>query len=266
MSESQSDSIVLREDHGSVSVITLNEPARMNPFGDAMRERLAAALVDLMSDPSVRVIILTGNGGNFSAGADVRQMQSAGDRPDPQRSRQRLAVLQGIVRQITTGPKPVIAAVEGVAFGAGLSTAIACDYVIVGEGARLGAAFGKIGLAPDCGLLWSLPQRIGLSRSRDLIFTGRPMDASSAADIGMADFLVPTGLALTQALAKAREYLDTAPLSIAATKAALAELPSDLEQAFKIELHQQPLLSSTVDHAEARVAFMAKRKPVFIGR
>lgn len=266
MSENLTDDIVLREDHGPVSIITLNEPARLNPFGDRMRERLGTELAELMSDSAVRVIILTGKGGNFSAGADVRQMQTSDDRPDPQRSRQRLAMLQAIVRQIITGPKPVIAAIEGVAFGAGLSTAVACDYVIVGEGARLGAAFGKIGLAPDCGLLWSLPQRIGLSRTRDLIFTGRPMDAKTATDIGLADLCVPNGQTLTQAMDKASQYLDTAPLSIAATKAALAELPGNLEQALKIELHQQPLLSSTVDHAEARSAFLAKRKPVFIGR
>jgi len=260
-----SDDVILREDRGPVAVLTLNEPARMNPFSDALREGLLNQLAAVMADAAVRVLILTGAGGQFSAGADVRQMRAA-DGPDPLRSRRRLAVLQNIVRQIATGPKPVIAAVEGVAFGAGLSVVAACDHVVAAEGARFGAAFGKIGLAPDCGILWSLPPRLGLSQTRDLIFTGRSLDADEAHRLGLADALAEKGGALAAALAKAESYLDTAPLSIAATKAALAELPGGLEQVLALELHQQPLLSGTADHVEARNAFMEKRKPVFQGK
>lgn len=266
MNEARHTAPVLREDRGPISIVTLNDPARLNPMGDRMREQLGSLITEVMSDPGIRVIVLTGAGGNFSAGADVREMQAPGTPPNATRSRQRLALLQIVVRQLIGGPKPVIGAVEGAAFGAGLSLAAACDHLIVAEGARFGAAFGKIGLAPDCGLLWTLPQRIGQSRTRDLIFTGRAVDAVTAAQIGLADLCVPAGQALETALEKAAEYLGTAPLTIAATKTALAELPGDLEQALRIELHQQPLLSGSADHAEARAAFMAKRKPEFIGR
>lgn len=260
-----SSELILREDRGAVTVLTLNEPARMNPFSDDMRAGLLAVLDAVMADNRLRVLVLTGAGGQFSAGADVRQMKTA-EGPDPLRSRRRLAVLQGIVRHIATGPKPVIAAVEGVAFGAGLSAAAACDWVVAAEGARFGAAFGKIGLAPDCGLLWSLPQRIGMTRTKDMIFTGQPLEAGAAHRAGLADEVVAQGAALAAALAKAESYLGTAPLSIAATKAALAELPGGLEQALALELHQQPLLSATADHAEARNAFLEKRKPLFQGK
>lgn len=259
------DDILLREDRGPITILTLNEPSRMNPFSDDMRNRLLALLDAVMAEAAVRVLVLTGAGGHFSAGADVRQMKGAGG-ADPLRSRRRLGVLQNIVRHVATGPKPVIAAVEGVAFGAGLSVTAACDWVVAAEGARFGAAFGKIGLAPDCGLLWSLPQRIGISRTRDMIFTGQPMDAAGALAAGLADHLAPQGEALSAALGKAEAYLATAPLSIAATKVALAALPGGLEEALALELHQQPLLSSTADHFEARSAFLEKRKPVFQGK
>lgn len=259
------EDLVLREHRGSFVILTMNEPARMNPFSDRLREQLSDALAEVMADSSARVVIVTGAGGQFCVGADVRELAKSGG-PDPLRSRRRLGVLQNVIRQVATGPLPVIAAVEGAAFGAGLSLAAACDHVIVAEGARFGGAFGKIGLAPDCGILWSLPQRIGLSRTRDLIFTGQQLDAASAHRIGLADALVGKGEALAAALAKAETYLGTAPLSIAATKVAVAQLPGGLEETMAIELHQQPLLSGTADHAEARTAFMEKRPPVFRGR
>ena len=249
----------------SVASITLNEPERMNPFSDGMRAQVLDALLTLMADNAVRVIVLTGAGGQFSAGADVRQMR-IGDAPDPQRSRRRLKPLHDIVRAIANGPKPVVCAIEGVAFGAGLSIALSCDYIIAGEGARMGAAFGKIGLAPDCGLLWSMPQRIGVTRTKDLIFTGHRLKSAEALKIGLVDENVEKGRALDRAFEKAKEYLSVAPLSIAATKAAFAEMPGDLEAALAIETHQQPMLSGSADHTEATKAFLEKRAPVFTGR
>ena len=256
---------VLYEDCGPIRILTMNEPERMNPIGDGLRHQLLAALTEAGSDPVVRAIVLTGAGGQFSAGADVRQMQAATG-PDPLRSKRRMKILHDVIRALAAGPKPVVAATEGAAYGAGLSVLCACDWVVAAEGARFGAAFGRIGLAADCGILWSLPARVGAIRTRDLVLTGRTLRAPEAVELGLADERVPPGRALERALAKATEYLDTAPLSIAAVKAAMAEMPGDLERVLAIETHQQPMMSMTDDHREARVAFAEKRKPVFTGR
>ena len=251
----------LRED---VAILTLDEPDRLNPLSDDMRAGLLAALEAAIADQAVRTIIITGAGGNFTAGADIRQLGLPGG-PDPARSRRRLLPLHRAIELIASGPKPVIVAVEGAAFGAGLSIAAASDYLIASETARFGAAFGKIGLTADCGLVWSLPQRIGRTLARDLMFTGRPVKAPEALAIGIADQLVPEGSALETALAKAAEYRSVAPLSIAAIKHALAQGPAPLSDALALELQQQPMLSMTRDHQEGIAAFKEKRAPKFTG-
>lgn len=260
-----SATLVLVERRGPTSIITFNDPQRLNPLSDTMRFQAIAALEAEMADDAIRVVILTGAGGKFSAGADIRQMQG-GQGPDPARSKRRLEPLHRLVRLVVGGPKPVIAAVEGLAFGAGLSLAAACDFVISGGDARFGAAFGKIGLTADCGLLWSLPQRIGLARAKDMMLTGKPLLAPAALEVGLVDRVVAPGQALEAAIGKASDYLDTAPLSIAAIKAGLAQGPTDIETFLRIELDQQPMLSMTADHSEGRLAFVEKRKPRFVGR
>lgn len=256
---------VSRRRHEDAAVVTLDQPDRLNPLSDAMRAGLLAALEAAIADDGVRAIILTGAGGNFTAGADIRQMQGD-DGPDPVRARRRLIVLQRCVELIAAGPKPVVAALEGAVFGAGLAMAAACDFVIAGEGVKLGAAFGKIGLTADCGLAWSLPQRVGRTLARDLMFTGRVLKAQEAQALGIADRLVPAGGALDAALAKAAEYRSVAPLAIAAMKTALAQGPGPLADTLALELQQQPMLLMTRDHLEGTAAFFEKRVPVFIGR
>lgn len=256
---------VLRQDHGPVSVLTLNAPERLNPLSDQLREALAQQLDRAMQEAAVRVIVLTGAGGNFSAGADIRQMPS-GPGQDPDRIRQRIGWLHQAARTIIGGPRPVIAAVEGAAFGAGLALAAACDLVVAGATARFGAAFGRIGLMPDTGLLWSLPRRIGLQRSRDLVLRSRSLRAAEAEAIGLVDVTTEPGMALERALAVAQDYLLAAPQTIAVTKAALAGPGLTLEDAFDLELREQPRLLASSDHLEARTAFLEKRAPVFTDR
>jgi len=262
--QSAPSDIVAAETYGDVRVLTLNEAERLNPLSDDMRAAILAALEAATADPTVRTIVLTGAGGNFTAGADIRQLNpSAG--PDPSRYRRRLTPLHRAIEMIAGGPKPVIAAVEGAAFGAGLSIAAACDFVIAGESARFGAAFGKIGLTADCGLVWSLPQRVGRTLARDIMFTGRSVTADEAHRIGVVDMLVPAGEALSAAIAKAAHYRVIAPLSIAAMKAAFAQGPAPLSQVLALEAQQQPMLSMTRDHVEGIAAFQEKRAPIFTG-
>lgn len=257
------DGTIGRRQDGAVVVLTLEAPARLNALSPGMRLVLAERLREANADAGVRSIVLTGAGKAFSAGGDVRQMS---ERPDPGVARQRLDVLHDVIRQILAGPKPVVAAVEGVAYGAGLSIAAACDHVVAGQGSRFSAAFGRLGLVADCGLFWTLPQRTGLGTTRDLLMTGRPFDAQEARQMGVVDALVPAGAALERAMAKAREYESIAPLAIAATKSALARRPASLEDALQLEADLQAFLRSTQDHAQACDAFLAKRPMVFQGR
>jgi Enoyl-CoA hydratase/carnithine racemase len=262
--QSTPSDIVTSSVQENVCVLTLNDADRLNPLSDDMRAAFLTAMEAAMADPGIRAIILTGAGGNFTAGADIRQLVLPSG-PDPARYRRRLVPLHRAIEIIAGGPKPVIAAVEGAAFGAGLSIAAACDFVVAGNGARFGAAFGKIGLTADCGLTWSLPQRVGRTLARDIMFTGRPVKAEEAHRIGIVDMLVPAGDALSHAIAKVAEYRGVAPLSIAAMKSAFVSGPGSLSDALALEIQQQPMLSMTRDHAEGVAAFQDKRPAMFTG-
>lgn len=246
-----------------VAVLTLNAPARRNALSPAMRAALRDALQSAIDDRTVRAIVLTGAGGNFSAGGDIRHMSESSD---PQTARQRLEILHDCVRLIVNGPKPVVAAVEGFAFGAGFSLACACDQLVAASGASFSAAFGRIGLVADCGLFWSLPQRAGLGVARDLLLSGRRIDAAQAQRAGIVDTVAADGAALQAALAKAQEYLGVAPLALAATKSALARRPASLEEALAIEADLQAPLRMSEDHRLATRAFLEKRPAQFSGR
>jgi enoyl-CoA hydratase/carnithine racemase len=262
---SEQTSRVRYEKIEDVAVLTLNDPEKLNPISDEMRAGILAGLEDAMSDNTVRAVVLTGAGGNFTSGADIRQLGLGGP-ADPFRSRRRLAPLHRTIELIAGGPKPVIGAVEGAAFGAGLSFAVACDFLIISETARFGAAFGKIGLTADSGLMWSLPQRVGRTLARDLMFTARPIKADEALAIGLADHKVEAGGALAAALAKASEYRVVAPLVIAAMKSAFVAGPSSLADVLALERQQQPMMSMSEDHAEGIAAFREKRAAKFLGR
>lgn len=254
---------VLLERHGAVAVLTLQAPGRRNALSPFLRLRLRERLRAACDDPEVRAIVLTGAQGTFSAGGDIRQM---GERPDPVIARQRLEVLHDTVRLLLAGPKPVVAAVEGHAFGAGFSLAAACDHVVAGEGASFCASFSRIGLVADCGLFWTLPQRVGLGCARDLLLSAHVVDAAEAKSVGIVDSLVATGDALNAALQKAQGYLALAPLALAATKSALARRPPSLDDALAMEADLQAALRVSSDHQRACEAFLAKRPAVFEGR
>lgn len=247
---------------GRTRILTLAAPHRRNAISVEMRVELLAALTEAHHDNQVRAIILTGKGEHFCAGGDLNAAHSSA--PDPARTEANVRILQNIVRLIT-GPKPVLAAVEGAAFGAGMSLAVACDFVFAGESARFAASFSKVGLCADAGLTWLLPQRIGLAKSRRLMISGDVVGSAEALAIGLADELTADGQALDLAKDRARRICDLAPLSIEAVKSALGNQPSSFEAALDLELKSQVRLVSTADYIEGRTAFMEKRVASFRG-
>jgi len=249
-----------------IAVLSLNAPARKNALSTEVRFGLRAAFEKYLANPACRAIVLTGAAQTFCAGGDISQMKPPPGITPREYSLTRMKALHDSVRFIAAGPKPVVAAVEGHAAGAGMSLAAACDYVIAADDARFVASFGKIGLAADCGLLWSLPHRVGHAKARDLLLTARTVSAEEAHHIGLADEVVAKGATLARAIEKAQSYATTAPLAIALTKRVMAGELDDLNLALENEIEWQAELRATSDHQEARDAFLQKRKPNFQGR
>ncbi|MDL4813980.1 enoyl-CoA hydratase/isomerase family protein [Actinomadura opuntiae] len=256
------DDVVAVTDHGATRVLTLNRPEARNAIDIPMRLRLLEEVQRAADDPDVRAVVLTGAGGTFSAGGDLRSMEGAG----PDAVRERLAPVHQAVWTIATCGTPVIAAVEGAAAGLGVSLAAVCDHVVAAEDARFVAAFGKVGLVADGGLLWTLPQRVGMGRAKEMLVFGRTVPATRAYDIGLADSLAPSGKALDAALELAAEAATLAPLSVAAAKRLLARADHSLERLLEAEREEQAGLFGTADFAEGRAAFAERRPPRFEGR
>ncbi len=244
---------------GAIAILILDQPARRNALAVAMREALVAAMERIETDPTVRAIVLTGAGDNFSAGGDISDMHAT----DVAAGRQRFRVTQRVVRSFIGSAKPVVAAVEGWCVGAGLGMALCCDTIVAAAGARFMAGFGKIGLIPDFGLLHTLPRRVGEGRARQIFLHAEPMDAGTAHGIGLIDRVVADGAALATATALAASLAETAPLPMALTKSWFGQ---GLDDALEWERNIQSALFTTADHAEGKAAFLAKRAPRFSGR
>jgi 2-(1,2-epoxy-1,2-dihydrophenyl)acetyl-CoA isomerase len=255
---------VLLERRGGVAIITLSQPDRRNAFTQEMRESVAEMLAQLANEAAIRAIVITGAEGNFSAGADVSRVVHFEPGILPQR--ERTARVQQIIRAMRHGPKPIIAAVEGVAFGGGLAFAAAADVVVAARDARFSSAFTRIGYMPDMGLIHNLSERVGRSKARQLLLLGTVIGAEEAERLGLVDTLVAPGQALAEAVRVGESFEDLAPLAIACTRRALASDPSTLEETFRLELEWQPLLGESEDRQEAMNAFLEKRKPRFKGR
>lgn len=253
---------VIVDRDGAVALIRLNVPAKRNALTADLVTALSAALDGVAADRSARAVVLTGSGGAFCAGGDLGGMEAA----DPLGGTAMMRACQGIVRRITSLPQPVVAAVEGGAFGAGFSIALACDLVVVAPSSRFCAAFGKVGLMPDLGLLWSLPQRVSLGRARELLMLCEVLDGEAAVADRIADMLAPEGEVLSTALSRARRLAEAAPGAVAAIKRVLAAWPQSLDEVLRAEEAGQALLMATADHGAARTAFFEKRAVSFEGR
>lgn len=261
MSEHNDERIQLTRD-GEVAIVTINNPERRNAMGRQMRLALRDTLHRLMvGDPESRAIVLTGAGGQFSAGADISELTTR----TMLQSREILDESCHVVRDMLAGAKPLVCAVEGVAFGAGLSLAVASDYLVAASSARFCAAFLRIGLIPDTGVLWTLPRKIGPAKARELLSLAREIDGVEAGRIGLANQVVEPGQALRVAIDYARLLTQQPPLGMALIKSALTFSAGSMDAALRAEIDYQPLLRQTTDHLEAVSAFIENRTPHFTG-
>ena len=254
---------VLIERKGAIGIVTINRAEVKNALTGAMQKDITAAFDEFSSDPEVRAVILTGAGGEFTAGADVKDI-GAGGVAD---SVGRLAILGRMVQSIYNTRKPTVAVVPGVCLGMGWGMALACDIVLAAETARFGAVFRNVGLAPDAGISWFLPRIVGPMRAKELIYSGRFVSGTEAAELGLALEALPQEQLMDRAMELAESMAQGPTLAFALAKRQF-DLASTLGlgQFLEAEASTQPIASRSEDSAEAVVAFREKRKPAFKGR
>lgn len=251
------------ERRGAVALVTLNNPARRNAITLEMRQALLDAFRGFVVDDAVRAVVLAGAGVAFCSGADVSAM---GGR-DVAASRARMRTMHAMISAVHGLDKPVLAAIRGPAVGIGFGLAMACDIAIAGPSAKFAQVFKRIGLAPDAGTIWFLARQMGFARAKELVFSGRTVEADEALALGLVHRVVPEDRVLDEALEQAREYAEGPTLALGMAKQLFASSVSpSLEQFLELELLVQPSLMQSSDHAEGAASFRDKRQPQFSGR
>ena len=250
------------EQRGSVAVITIFRPEAMNSFNLRLRQELLAAFRRVAEDESVRVVVLTGEGRSFSAGADLKDVSSDRDVEKTLQSEYR-----PILECIATMRQPVIGAVGGSAAGIGMACALVCDLLVMADDAFLLSPFTTISLVPDGGLCWLLVHQLGYRRAFQLSVESERIGAKRCVELGLANKVVPAASLLDETLEWAQRVAERAPLSVAATKRAMRfAAAGDWGATFDLEAREQAGLRASADHAEGVAAFFDKRKGRFEGR
>jgi len=250
-----------------VATLSFNRPDSLNSFNRQMHEEVQQVLKSWNTDSDIRVIVIRGNGRAFSAGQDLKERAGQlGSVPLPPEG-SLAKYYNPLINLIRKSPKPVLAAVNGVAAGAGANIALACDLVIAKESAKFIQAFSKIGLIPDAGGTWMLPRLIGYARAMALTLLGEPVHAKEAAEMGMVWKMIPDAEFdayiddIAQRLAQQPTY------ALALTKQALQRsAENSMDQQLELEQNLQYLALSSQDYKEGVQAFVEKRPAQFTGR
>ena len=245
---------------GDVAVITMNRPDRFNAIGIEM----SAALVDALTraGKEARSVVLTGEGKAFCSGADLAELIDSYEKEGPDLGRVLDQVFHPVVNALTECSVPTIAAVNGVAAGAGLGVALGCDLRVMATSASMTSAFTAIGLAPDSGSTWLLPAHIGVARALELTLTNRRVRAEEALDLGLCTEITDDEAVVDRAMAMAASLADLVPDSLVTTRRLIrASGAMGFQDALAAEREQQARLGSTPEHVEGVRAFLEKRPP-----
>jgi 2-(1,2-epoxy-1,2-dihydrophenyl)acetyl-CoA isomerase len=263
-----SEELLLSTEDG-VAVLTLNRPERLNALTRIMLSELRTQLASLAENPDIGCVVLTGNGRAFCSGGDVRVQAATAGKSDqsPEQRADQLRASMEASRLLHDMPKPTIAMVNGVAAGAGMSLALACDLRIAGESARMTTAFAKVGLSGDYGGTYFLTQLVGPSKARELYLTAEILDASRLLALGVVTRVVPDTALVAETMALAGKFAAGPRVAYRYIKRNMKVAEEGtLSDALDAEAYGMLRSRETADHAEAARAFVEKRAPVFTGR
>ena len=250
-----------------VATVTLNRPDSMNSLSTGLKEALVDGLDAVARDETVRAVVLTGAGRGFCVGQDLREHVAALESGDPAPLSTVVAHYNPIVQTLTTMPKPVIAAVNGMAAGAGAGFAFACDIRIASNTAGFLIAFANVGLSLDSGVSWTLPRLVGGARASALCLLAEPITAEAALEMGLVSAVVEPDRLLPAAQELAARLAAGPTAAYAAIRESLAfAATATLEETLEHEAQLQTEMGATDDHRNATAAFVAKQRPVFTGR
>ena len=247
-----------------VATLTLRRPEARNALSSEMKDELTQVLPQAAADPAVRALVITGAGGVFCAGGDLRGMQEARAQMDVQGWRERMRAVHPLIRALIEFDKPMIAAVDGAAFGAGFSIALAADFILVSPRARFCLSFMRVGLVPDFAAMYTLPRVVGVQRARELMLSAREVPADEAVKLGIAMELVPSDGLMARADELARSFTGASPLAISLVKQEIGmSLATDLRTLLASEADHQALCFETDAHRDAVRRFLAKEPAAF---
>lgn len=258
-------SVLLCDVRDGVATLTMNRPEAKNAIGGGMREAFAAKVPALVADTSVRAVVLTGAGGSFCAGGDLRAMAEVRDGMTIETWRERMREVQPWLRALIELDRPLIAAVDGPAYGAGFSLALAADFVIASPRARFCLSFMRVGLVPDFAAMYTLPRVVGVQRAKELMLSAREVQSDEALRLGLVMEVVPQASLLERAQTLARSFVDASALAVSLIKQDVSRaLATDLSTLLAAEAAHQAMCFNTPTHRDAVDRFLAKQPPPFV--
>lgn len=250
-----------------VMVARLNRPEKKNALSEEMLETLRAALHSANDDPEIGCFVITGNGDAFCSGGDLGRRSQEGD-PTPLERKQRLQqVTHKVALAVEQFEKPLVAAVNGAAVGAGMDLALSCDFRVAGASARFSEGYIRVGLIPGNGGCWFMPRLVGTARALELLWTGDFVGAEEAREFGLVNHVYPDAELMDKTTALARRLAEAPPLQVRDIKKLVYEgLRTDLRTSLNSVSAHMAVVQSTADYKEAIAAFKEKRTPKFQGR